>query len=40
MGNVSTAGLDFACVKFDLRPWSKAAEHRLRADFRPEMPSA
>jgi len=25
-GNVSTVGVDFARVKFELRPWSKAAE--------------
>ena len=25
-GDVSTVGLDFSRVKFDLRPWSKAAE--------------
>ena len=25
-GDDSTGGLDFARLKFDLRPWSKAAE--------------
>ena len=25
-GDASTVGIDFSCVKFDLRPWSKAAE--------------